>query len=99
MTDAQRIAAWQGASARATVALTEARERNIRACRARRERLRAAGMCIFDGRRPAAPPSPLCAECRAKQNTQSRERRRIAVALFGERTGPRPRRGRPPKRS
>jgi hypothetical protein len=45
--------------------------RNALACRRRREQLRASGLCIFCGHKPA--PS-LCDDCRGTQSEQSRER-------------------------
>jgi hypothetical protein len=54
--------------------------RNARACRRRREQLRAAGLCVFCGRNRAAS---LCAECKARQSEQNRERYRAAAERAG----------------
>lgn len=62
-----------------------AHERNRTACRERRDRLRAAGLCVFCGHNPARSPSPLCAGCRTRQADAARERYEAARALVGVR--------------
>jgi hypothetical protein len=70
MTQADQIATWQRARDEQRARPT----RNAQACRRRRESLRADGLCIFCGDTPAAAPSPLCRDCRARQSEQARAR-------------------------
>lgn len=83
MTEAQQIAAWQAASDRAHLETAEARVANRQACQTRRDELRARGLCIFDGERPASEGSPLCGECRERQAEKGRERYRAKLAALG----------------
>jgi hypothetical protein len=57
--------------------------RNAEACRRRREKLAAAGLCIFCG---GGPGAPLCCSCRETQSEQTRERYRVAVEAFAARS-------------
>lgn len=58
---------------------------NALACRRRQNALRAAGLCIFCGRRPA---TSLCTECRQQQSEQGRERYRRQVEATGRTVRP-----------
>lgn len=80
MTNADAVAFWQDAHDRETRETAASREANRKACRERRDALRAAGLCIFDGERPAAQGSPLCGVCRERQAEKGRERYRAKLA-------------------
>lgn len=60
---------------------------NARNCRARREKLRAAHLCIFCGRRPAVKGS-LCQPCHADNSTRGRERYDAQIAARGGKVRP-----------
>ncbi len=64
--------------------------RNALACRRRREQLRASGLCVFCGHKPAAS---LCADCQGTQGEQRRESYREAVEATGRSVRPYRRKG------
>ncbi len=53
---------------------------NARACRQRRAKLRAAGLCVFCGQRPALS---LCPSCKSVQSTQRQARYKARVEASG----------------
>lgn len=80
--------AWQRASE--TAKRQPSQTRNALACKRRREQLRAARLCIFCGRNPAAS---LCARCQRTQGEQRRENYRAAVEAEGRSVRPYRRKG------
>lgn len=71
--------------ARAAAKRAPSQTPNAKACRRRREQLRAAGLCVFCGHNPAAS---LCADCRRTQGEQRRESYRAAVEVTGRSVRP-----------
>jgi len=67
---------WERARRAARESAQAAPSRNALACRRKRERYRAAGLCVFCGERPAAS---LCEVCRRTQGEQRRELYRLRV--------------------
>ena len=83
-------ATWESAYNEARASRAPSQTRNAVACRRRRERLRAAGLCIFCGQRPAIA---LCPECQRIQGEQRRAAYRRAVESLGRRVRPYRRKG------
>ena len=59
---------------------------NALACRRRREKARAAGLCIFAASH--GPGDPLCRNCRDRQSVRLRERYREQAAREGRTVRP-----------
>lgn len=83
-------ATWEIVYQRARAARAPSQKRNSIACRRRREKLRAEGLCIFCGHNPA---TALCEECRSNQSEQRREAYRAAVESTGRTVRPYRRKG------
>jgi hypothetical protein len=83
-------ATWERVYQLERAARAPSQTRNAQACRRRREKLRAEGLCIFCGHQRA---TALCEECQRTQGVQRRAKYRQAVESMGRTVRPYRRKG------